>query len=246
MDISDGFVLFQEFEKEIKNNNRFFPDSKYLRLFEEITKSEDHYTVVETGTPLYRARREKSGTSYTKVSDLGINKSNPSNNRASPIGIPYMYLADEPDTALAEIRANVNDRAIVATYTASKDLKFFALREHSTYSGFSGAEFDSNVISGFVLFLSLAFSRPIQVQAELEYLPCQYFAEFCKTKGFSGIQYISSARGFHGYPKGNHYNYVLFDDSDVVYKEAFRYMVQDITYKTHQECPVMLKDEGEK
>jgi hypothetical protein len=118
------------------------------------------------------------------------------------------------------------------------------LDEAVTFSGDCG-EFDWSEVTTFIFYLSFAFTSPIQKQAEIEYLPTQYFAEYCKSQGLDGVRYISSARGFQHYGIGKaHYNYVLFDDANASFFEAYRYKVEDIQYKIKKECLVPLKDEG--
>jgi len=242
MEYPSGWLLFKEFEEEVKRVNRFFPNPKFLRLFDIILENEHNIEIIKEETLLYRARINKPNEEYKFVSELGINRNSPQNNRASPIGIAYMYLADEPETSVSEVRANVNDNVTVATYNVKKQLKVFSLNNNALASGRYENEFDSLEIAGFILFLSYAFSVPIRNSGEIDYLPTQFFSEYCKRKGFDGVKYISSARGFHGYGgKNNNYNYVLFDDSNVDFKEAYKYKVNNIIYDIDKECIIHLK-----
>lgn len=246
MNYPSGWLLFREFEEEIKSRNRFFPNDKFLRLFDRIIEEPYNTRIVQKGTELYRARRNKPTGEFEWVSELGVNRTNPGNNRASPIGIPYMYLADEPETAIAEIRANVNDSVTVATYTAKSDLAFIALDGNTAIvSGSEDDEIPPYDVLGFIARLGHNFAVPIQ-RPEIEYLPTQYFTEYCKQKGFSGVRYVSSARGMHVYGDKNNYNYVLFEDSNVTFQEAYGYTVKNITYQICKEAQIYLKDDGEK
>lgn len=244
-ELPSGWALFHEFEEELKKQNRFFLNEKFLRLFDKIIENPYHRIIVKKGTDLYRGRKNPFRKKFKWVSDLGMNKENPSHNRASPIGISYMYLSDEPSTSISEIRPNVSDCVTVATFSTKKDLDFVFLKNESSYNGTIGEEFPSLEVAGFILYLSYAFSVPVQKQAELEYLPAQYFAEYCKKRGLSGIKYISCARGFYGFPTENNYNYVLFDEENLEYKEAFQYQIQGISYDAKKECPIHLKHKGE-
>ena len=155
-----------------------------------------------------------------------------------------MYLAGNPETAIAEVRANVNDYVSVATYETVKPLNLLYLDQATVidYAEEDG-EFRGLEIVSFISQLSFAFAAPVQKKAEVEYLPTQYFAEYCKRKGLDGIQYVSSARGFGLYGVGDtHFNYVLFDDTNVAFCEAYRYKVEKIEYRINKECIIHLKD----
>lgn len=239
-DIMSGWDLFLELESELKRKNRFFPNKKFLRLFDKIIADVANQESVLAGTYLYRARRNKIGEDFTRISEVGVNHENPANNRASPCGIPYMYLADDEETASAEIRANVNDTITVATFKAKRELKFLTLENGGTASCRAEEEFDSSDIAGFILLLSYSFAKPTH-NPEVEYLISQFFSAYCQAAGFDGVRYISSARGFHGDCSKNHYNYVLFDEANVEYVEAYKYKIEGITYDIKKGDVVHLK-----
>ena len=165
MDSPAGWPLFHEFEEEIKGKNRFFPSDKFLRLFDVIIESSYHRKVIPQGTPLYRGRRNKLGGEFEFVSELGANKKTPAHNRASPVGISYMYLADAPETAIAELRANVKDYITVATFETIKPLQFLYLDQASVIDGGKVGEFDGLEVASFIFYLSYAFAAPVQKNA---------------------------------------------------------------------------------
>ena len=241
-----GWPLFHEYEEEIKTKNRFFLSSKFERLFCSIVSNESNTAVLSPDTPLYRARINKPNEEFEYVHELRGNKNAPSANRASPIGIPYTYLAGDTKTALAEIRANVRQPITVAEFHMGANKKIITLDGSAVYSGSKDAEFDSLEICSFILYLGLAFSAPINVgeSRDLAYLPCQYFAEFCKKYGFSGIRYPSAARG--NSPDEDYYNYVIFNDDDLVFKEAKIYTITNIEHTIHYDGASHLKEEDEK
>lgn len=209
-------------------------------MFDKIIKEEFNSETVSKGTTLFRARRKKPEEPFTHISELDVNRKNPANNRASPRGIPYMYLAEDPETAIAEIRANVGDEVTVATFKTRKDLNLFVLEAGAVASGEIGEEFDSFGVVRFVLMLSQTFSKPIH-NPEEEYLVSQFFSSYCQSKGFDGLRYISSARGFKQDGTENRYNYVLFNPENMEYQEACDYKVRNITYDIQKGSEVLLK-----
>jgi len=239
--------LFDQYAEELRGKNRFFPDNKYCRLFDLIINNPYNHKVLQKGTILFRARANNLHRPFTKASEIGINKANPSVNRASPLGIPYMYLAEEAETAIAEIRANVNQVVTVGQFKTRRRLSFLTLNSAVSYYEVNTEEFEPIEVAAFILGLGFAFAKPVSVSAELDYLPCQYFAEYCKQKGLAGIRYISAAKGFQFDNRQNHYNYVLFDEHNVEFSTAHEYIVKGISYdiKLHQQVCLDTKDEGE-
>lgn len=245
MSVPAGWELFKEYSEEIKTQNRFFLQKKFERLFEAIVSNPSNKCILSPDTPMFRARINKLGEEFTQVGELRGNKVSLVSNRASPIGISYTYLASNVETALAEIRANVNQPVTVAEFRLKTDLPFIKLQSTADFAD-GTSEFSSMEICSFILYLSIAFSSPIGngISRDLDYLPCQYFAEFCKNCYFSGIQYISAARGFG--ETENHYNYVVFNDDNLVFKEANKFTVTNIVHTIRKDCSVFLKDDGEK
>ena len=246
MDYPAGWPLFHEYEEEIKTKNRFFLNPKFERLFLCIVNNKSNIAVLSPETPLFRARVNKIDREFEFVHELRGNKNAPSANRASPIGIPYTYLAGDVYTALAEIRANIRQQITVAEFHVESEKQILTLDYTSDYGVSEEDEFSSMTICTFILYLSLAFAEPIKngENRELAYLPCQYFAEFCKKYHFSGIRYHSAARG--GSVTEDHYNYVMFNDDDLVFKEANLYTITNIEHTIRYDGKSHLKDDGEK
>lgn len=235
--------LFLEYKEELIHSNRFFPDKKFERLFQTILENGDSIVTIPSGTTLYRARNNK-GREFYNVSDLRTNKEKNTINRASPAGIPYIYLASSPKIALAEIKAHVGTNvSTVAMFKTIKNLRIMFLRNFASCEGQDGDEFDPLDVSNFILYLSHSFAAPVdRNEAETEYLPAQYFAEYCKKNGLDGIKYVSSSVGLANECNSkNPYNYVLFDDNNVEYVEAHKYSVKRIDYKVIKEDVVELK-----
>lgn len=78
-----------------------------------------------------------------------------------------------------------------------------------------------------MLYLSKEFRKPIDKFKELEYLPMQYFTEYCKTKGINGVKFLSSVMDNNA---DEHFNITLFDELDIEYIDSeVRYM-KEIKY----------------
>ena len=233
---------YKDFVAELSTKNRYFIDEHYLRIFDAVFENGENTIVIPKDYPLFRARRNPLGKDFRYISELGMNKTSRGPNRASPSGISYMYLAEDEITAIAEIKGHVGDDITVAQFRTKTELKIFSFGEDTPILNKACEEYDDFDYGGFLYMLMDAFATPVNKSAEEEYLPCQYFSEYCKKKGFSGIRYFSSARGYHPFrtPKGM-YCYVLFNDDNVEYVGANQFRLNDIIYQVFKCCPVHLE-----
>lgn len=254
MDCPTGWPLFHEYEDEIRTKNRFFLSPKFERLFLRIVNNKSNISILSPQEPLFRARVNKPDGQFEYVHELRGNKNPMSTNRASPVGIPYTYLAGDVETAIAEIRANIKQEITVAEFHVKDEENILTLDDNTSYGGSIEDDFSSLEIASFIHYLGNAFARPVKdgENRELAYLPCQYFAEFCKKHKLSGIRYHSAARGGIGNKKGKnrkgknkeYYNYVIFNDDDLVYAEANCYTIARIEYEIENNGKVNLIDDS--
>ena len=220
---------WENFREELKHNNRFFPNNaptidsirpfgKYLG---KIFKKGDVY--------FWRARVNSFGEPID-ITEMGRPPAKISTNgRANPIGIPYLYIASTPETAVAEIRGHKGEIVTVAKFEIVEDLELADLRDpKTTVTPFGLDDDELELIFTNLPFLELLgneLSKPIVPrEANLEYLPSQYLSEILKHIGFHGILYKSSvAEGF---------NIVLFDDNKVKAIETKQYKITKIITKS--------------
>ena len=216
------------FREELKHNNRFFPNNAPSI---EMVKPFGKYLgkKLPKGNFLYRARVNSDGIPLG-IAEMGKPpKKKSTNGRANPIGIPYLYVASLPDTAIAEIRGNKGERLSVAKFEILEDLELADLRDpRITVTPFGLDDDELELIYTnlpFLVLLGNELSKPIiPREANLEYLPSQYLSEIIKHIGFNGIIYKSSV--------SNGDNFVLFDDSKVQIVEVVQYQITDIITKS--------------
>jgi len=127
----------------------------------------------------------------------------------SPVGIPYLSLASDLTTCLAEVRPDVGDKVWVAEFTPLAPLKLIDLMRIPEYKRLS--IFDENydneryVAGSFMEAFSKEISKPVKLTASAtEYIPTQVLAELIKHQGYNGIKFASSQN-----PDG--WNLVLLD-----------------------------------
>lgn len=120
--------------------------------------------------------------------------------RLNPERIRYLYLAEDPETAVYEVRPTIEQHVSVATFKTKDDLKIYDLAgEIKPQEG----ERSDNDYSLFDV-IRQRFSEPNSGDA-FKYLPTQYLGEIIKQMGFDGLRFNSSLK------KGG-INVVLFDD----------------------------------
>lgn len=212
----DGTSLerWQRFRQELKHENRFFPRNipdldRLGKLLQEHLCSE-HGTIPDI---LYRARIMDGDIPHSPDRMGKPPLSTSTNGRANPAGIPYLYLASDVDTAIAEIRPHTGEQVCVAEFKVVSRLKVADLRNpRKTISPFSLS--DEQEIAhlrneiGFLCQLGEELTRPVlPKEAHLEYLPSQYLCEFIKHLGFGGVMYRSSVS------EGT--NFAIFDEASV-------------------------------
>lgn len=235
MDLSEcltsGRDFYMKFASELKKENRFFVDSTYLELFDVII-SQSKFTVDEN-VELYRGRiNKRDDTTPFTGEEIGMPKPeiSTSHGRANPYGINYMYLSQNPETVIAELRPNIGELISVGQFRLTTNKEVIRLGNVASISGSINDKWDSLFVSNFMMYLIISFSRPIDSnKKELEYLPSQYFSEYCKTNGYDGIMFLSSVmdREYE-----NNYNYVFFNDLGIKYKITEVYYVDSIKYSS--------------
>tara|TARA_R110002072_G_scaffold284396_2_gene448426 strand:- start:15801 stop:16823 length:1023 start_codon:yes stop_codon:yes gene_type:complete len=224
-------MKWSEFREEMINRNRFFfrqlldldSLSNFFRRLEVVA--------VDLGSELYRARICEDVRGY-ELDQLGLPPAKMARSgRANPVGIPYLYAASTPDTALAEVRPHPGDKVCVAQIKLDSSARMVNLRyPRKTVSPFM--TLDESEISefrhqmAFLAHLEEELSKPVLPrEADLEYLPTQYLCEFIKNCGYDGLVFRSSL--------SDGVNVTLFSDAKVKIVGSGVYEVRQLQY-SHQ------------
>ena len=125
--------------------------------------------------------------------------------RANPRGISYIYLADNRDTACAEVRPWKGSALSLGLFRIKRELKIIDCTNVAKRIRFYFKEPAPEVRENCVWDdINNALSRPINPNdPETEYVPTQIIAEVFRKEGYDGMAYKSSS--------GKGYNIVLFD-----------------------------------
>ncbi len=167
---------------------------------------------LNTTQTYYRARIHDSvDQEQYKESEMGAPPPDCSKEgRANPIGIPYLYLCDNIETTLHEVRAITGDVVSIGEFKviSSNPIRIVDFTEDDSL--FRNEDGLRDYVSRVLLKkqISRDLSKPMRrYDSVLEYVPTQYICEFVKyISNVDGVQFESSLN-----PPGK--NIVLFDQS---------------------------------
>jgi len=217
--------VWDKFKNELKHKNRYFPnDSEFNK--ESLKDIFEYFETFEYPKEVYRARininqnsipKEEMGKPPFKIATQG---------RANPIGISYLYIASDEETAISEIRPDKGDNVTVAKINLPDNLRFFDIR--SAKNTISPFEFSDNVLEELYRDIDLLerfseeLSKPVLPrEAHFEYLSSQYLSELVKHNNFDGMLYKSSV--------GAGYNMVIFSELDLNFIQLNKYHINSTT-----------------
>ena len=224
---------WEQLSKELMYENRFFPmkeiDFDRLEgLLSHLLLDPEEWSQNEIW---YRARIQLTEDGKYSVDEMGPPpKRLASQGRANPAGIPYLYFASTPDTAVSEVRPHTGEFVSVANMSVGPNLKVIDLRNpRSTVSPFLLS--DENEIAllrediGFLVELGKELTKPVLPHAAaIDYIPSQFLCEFIKRCGYHGVLYDSSV--------GEGVNFSLFDPNNATVSEINCHHVTRVTVKS--------------
>ncbi|MAY83322.1 MAG: hypothetical protein CMP59_04235 [Flavobacteriales bacterium] len=209
-EITSNYSYWNELKEILKTERRFIPD---IETIKELGWDGFFNTQYEL-TPdvkLYRARvHHKSGIkAYNTLEMMCPPPSLTKGGRANPSGIPFLYLSDNPDTVLYEVRASYLDELSIGEFHLISEKNAIRIVDFTEDTPlFQPDQKIETTIKSRLLrdLISRDLSKPMRrYDTEVDYIPTQFICEFIKTfTGASGIRFSSSL-----HPAGN--NVVIFD-----------------------------------
>lgn len=190
----DSWAILRD---QLTRTNRFFPEpAPDKKLMQELTG----LLVIDEASishQFFRARIRRHERKL-RLKDMGSPPAEiASPGRANPEGIPYLYLASDVDTAIAEVRPSVADTVYVAKFTATRNFKLIDLSD----PGASISPFKIDADSLHRVRASMEFLNALGAElrtptpphrANSDYLATQYLCELIKTLGYDGVRYRSA------------------------------------------------------
>lgn len=215
--------VWDNFKNELKYKNRYFPnDSEFNK--KSLKETIDYFKIYNYSEEVFRARISKDGEliPQERMGKPPVGKS--SQGRANAIGISYLYVASNEETAISEIRPHKGDIVTVAKIKLPERLRLLDIR--SPKNTISPFDFTDNVLEALYKDIDLLerfgeeLSQPVLPrEAEIEYLSSQYLSELIKHYEFDGLLYKSSV--------GVGYNIVIFNECELNFLELKNYSINE-------------------
>jgi len=210
-EIIDNYSYWDVLKDELKWKNRFVINIERLQDLGWDGFFNTQFRLYPD-TQLYRARlHHQSGLPYyATVEMICPPKEKAGGGRANPLGIPYLYLSDNSETVLYEVRASYLDELSLGTFrlkSAIGSINLVDFNEDTSLYPSMGNKVNEIIKSKLLReAISLDLSKPMRrYDSELEYIPTQFICEFIKVyTGAEGIRFRSSL-----HLAGN--NIVIFD-----------------------------------
>lgn len=137
--------------------------------------------------------------------------------RANPKGIPYLYLATDYRTALAEVRPWIKSLITLGQFKTTRDLRIANCSDNGNEVIYFKEPSPKKREAAVWIDIDKAFAEPVTRNEDVaDYVPTQIIAELFKANGFDGIAYRSSV--------GPPHKVVLFNlkAADIVSCSLFR------------------------
>lgn len=195
------------FKELVMHGNRFFDllenqmRIKMLETFDEFF--EEMLVDLNKGTILFRARTgmpNDMNQLELMESEIGPPPANIAVSlRMNPVGISYLYLAEDIATCKKEIKADVGETIGIGYFETIESLKLVDLSQVPRLKNASifskNYNHELNWIRPFLENFCEEISKPIEKNYDLEYLPTQLLCEYIRFRGYDGIRYRSSITG---------------------------------------------------
>jgi hypothetical protein len=238
-EINQNFGYWEILKDELKWKNRFVLNIDKMKELEWDTFFNTQFEL-KCNVLLYRARLHHQSGLTPKAAEISAedNMFCPPQKyvgagRANPSGIPFLYLSDNADTTLYEVRASYLDELSIGEFSLNDSLESIKIVDFSEDTSLFQEDLNniSNTIKGKLLRekISIDLSKPMRrYDNEIEYIPTQFICEYIKVfTGAHGIKFSSSL-----HPLGN--NFVIFNQSLMKCNQVKLVRVNSIELKSIQ------------
>lgn len=215
-----------DFVEGIKRKNRFH--GNYINMDRLFVFLRCAVKARHKGEVLYRARVCPDEKGYRCVEMGPPPDTKAKGGRVNPTGISILYLSDSEETTLYEIRAGVYDFVTVGRFELLRDIEVINLAKIDRISPFIGINYGFDFTQYAIniehlKMIAREIAKPLRNDNVLDYLPTQYISDYIRSKGYDGIEYISTM-------SKNGTNLAVFDPSLFKCTDTRVYDIQSISY----------------
>ena len=210
-DVHENISHWDQLKQELIGKHRYITDVNHLTYDLGWDGFFSSQIEIPKGKELFRARlHHNSGEpAYSGAVMFCPPKAISTAGRANPSGIPYLYLSDNKETVLYEVRAAYLDEVSIGTFVVKPSITDPVLIADFTESGtiFHPGKVSEKIKASLLKQkISADLSKPMRrYDSELDYVPTQFICEFISIyTGVHGIKFRSSL-----HITGN--NFVIFD-----------------------------------
>lgn len=210
-DILENIKYWSELKEELKWKKRYFTNINTLTEDLGWDSFFESKTIIKSNEIYYRARLHQNSEENTfPIEQMSAPPPKyASAGRANPMGIPYLYLSDNEETILHEVRTLYLDEVSVASFTKNEefddDIIISDFTEIPTL--YHPNEVNKKIKSTLLKqLISRDLSKPVRrYDSEIDYIPTQFICEFIRT--FTDVQGIKFRSSLHNIGS----NLVLFN-----------------------------------
>lgn len=226
---------WEDFVNAVKYDNRFHTNYINLDILRKFcNRIRKPY---RKGTIFYRSRIS-SETGYT-TKEMGTpQREFITDGRANSAGISRLYLANDIDTAIREVRAGAFDYVSIGSFRLLKDIIIVDLKMINKISPFDGQGdcLQYYVNKEHLNKINSEMGKTLRrSDSPLDYVPTQYLADFINSIAindddrmkYSGIEYKSTMNI-------NGYNLAVFDPELFECMSVMTYKIDELSYKTSE------------
>ena len=229
---------WEDFVKEITKENRFHTRTINLEVLEKLL--EFMRVTIHAGEVFYRCRINHSDEHFKPEEMKAPPPQLASSGRANARGIPCLYLADDPRTAISEVRAGAYDTVTVGRFRLLHDIPVidFRLLKSLCPIGIDMDYIDYAINHDHLVKIDREMAKGLKSgDHSVDYVATQYITDFIKSirrvnedgkieKQYWGILYNSTL-----HEQG--YNLAVFYEDAFKYMSSKEYQVKTVQYFTN-------------
>jgi hypothetical protein len=233
-EINENINYWFKLKEQLKWERRYLTNIGYLTDDLGWDSFFESKTIIKYDNTFFRARLHNNADeeAFAKEDMKCPLKEYSTAGRANSVGIPYLYLSDNENTILHEIRASYLDEVTVATFRLKEDLHEDILISDFTEIPclYAPSSVNQRIKSTLLRqIISRDLSKPMRrYDSELDYIPTQFICEFIKV--FTNVQGIKFRSSLHNV--GN--NIVIFNQDIMECESVKRIQISKVSIEGQQ------------